>query len=274
MCTAFVSIDPYSPTPVLILAVRDEYADRQWLPPGRHWPSRPDLVGGRDLLAGGTWLAVNPGAGRTETPEHDETADRRDEPRVACLLNGFGRPADPAVRLSRGDLPLTAAADGELGRLDLERYDPFHLICAESAKVQVLSWTGEELSEQLLPSGLHIVVNDGFEGQAANRTSSVRAGEMMAARIAHFRPRLEAAHRPEPADGPTGAAWGEWLRIADGDGLDRADPAALIQRRDFGDGRIWATTSVSLVALGHSGVRYDFNPAPGSAAWHQVDLDS
>ncbi|MEU2632929.1 NRDE family protein, partial [Kitasatospora sp. NPDC007106] len=61
MCTVFVSFDPGSPVPVVVLAARDEYADRAWLPPARHWPDRPRLLGGLDLLAGGTWLAVDPG---------------------------------------------------------------------------------------------------------------------------------------------------------------------------------------------------------------------
>ncbi|MFC6936356.1 NRDE family protein [Actinomadura yumaensis] len=44
--------------------------------PGHHWPDRPGLVAGRDLRAGGTWLAVDPVA-----------------PRVATVLNGRGRMA-------------------------------------------------------------------------------------------------------------------------------------------------------------------------------------
>ncbi|WP_045299328.1 NRDE family protein [Saccharothrix sp. ST-888] len=264
MCTAFVSIDPGSPTPVVVLSVRDEYAGRDWLPPDRYWPSRPALVGGQDLLAGGSWLALNPGSAG-------------EPPRMACLLNGFGPAADPTVRLSRGDLPLMAVADGGLDLLDPERYDPFHLVCAQAGEVRVLSWSGHELVERLLPPGLHVVVNDGLEGRAANRTASERAGGMMAARVAHFRPRLAAAARPEPTVSPTGAptgeAWGQWLPIAAGDGLDLDDPAALIQRRDFGDGRIWGSTSVSLVALGPAEARYDFNSVPGSGAWHRVGLD-
>ncbi|MFB7668841.1 NRDE family protein [Kitasatospora sp. NPDC056138] len=265
MCTAFVSIDPSSPTPVVVLSVRDEYAGRDWLPPDRHWASRPALVGGRDLAAGGTWLALDPGGAG-------------EPPRMACLLNGFGPPAAPAVRLSRGDLPLMAATDGglDLDLLDPQRYDPFHLVRAQAGEVSVLSWSGHELAERLLPPGLHVVVNDGPEGRAANRTASQRAGRMMAARIAHFRPLLAAAARPEPtagpADAPTGEAWGQWLPIAAGDGLDLDDPAALIQRRDFGDGRIWGSTSVSLVALGPAEARYDFNSVPGSGAWHRIGL--
>jgi len=56
MCTALLSIQPG--LPALLVGVRDELSDRAWEPPGRHWPDHPGLVGGRDLQAGGTWLAV------------------------------------------------------------------------------------------------------------------------------------------------------------------------------------------------------------------------
>ncbi|RFU39238.1 hypothetical protein DZF91_23470, partial [Actinomadura logoneensis] len=67
MCTAIVSVDPASPVPVLLVGVRDEFIDRDWEGPGRHWPDRPGLIGGRDLRAGGTWLAVDPAARRAAT---------------------------------------------------------------------------------------------------------------------------------------------------------------------------------------------------------------
>jgi hypothetical protein len=58
-----------------------------------------------------------------------------------------------------------------------------------------------------------------------------------------------------------------------GDGLDPSDPRALIVRRDLGGGRIWGTTSISLVALSEDGSRYDFNGRPGDpGGWYPVPL--
>src|SRR5690349_16957669 len=94
MCTVVISFEPAGRVPLLLLGARDELTGRPWRPPARHWPGSP-LLGGLDEQAGGTWLAVHPGL-----------------PRVACLLNGRGAPADPARRRSRGELPLRAAADG------------------------------------------------------------------------------------------------------------------------------------------------------------------
>jgi hypothetical protein len=252
MCTALISFDPSAPVPVLLAGIRDELVDRPWQPPGAHWPDQPALVGGRDLRAGGTWLAVDPG-----------------RPRVACVLNGHGRPAPEAARVSRGVLPLKGAADGKLGDVEPERLDPFHLVCAEPDDVRLYSWDGRELVERRLEPGLHLVVNSGLEG--ASTVPSGPAGDHMAARLAHFRPRLAAAHRPDPREGAPATAWGEWLSLIDGDGLDRTDPRALVLRRDLGDGQVYGTTSVSLVALASGGARYDFSASPGDAgAWQRV----
>ncbi|MFI9331068.1 NRDE family protein [Kitasatospora sp. NPDC052868] len=264
MCTAFISIEPSSAVPVLLLSVRDEYAGRRWSPPDRHWPAHPSLVGGLDLAAGGTWLAVAPG-----TP-----GDRGATAAAACLLNGFGAMAPAQNRLSRGQLPLVALRDGGLDGVDLARYDPFHLVLVGRAGARVLSWGGGALADRALPNGLSIVVNDGLEGMAENRTASELVRSVMAARAAHFRARFETAARPEPLDGETAQAWGSWLPIVSGDGLEPDAPAALIQRREFGDGRIWGSSSISLLAFGPDGVRYDFSPAPAPAegAWRRVGL--
>ncbi len=247
MCTVVISIEPSSAVPVLLAGVRDEFAQRAWLPPGRHWPSHPELVGGLDVLAGGTWLAVDPG--------------RR---RVAAILNAFGRHVDGAHRLSRGELPLLAAAGGALSCVPLPRYDPFHLVYADLDTVTVSTWDGEHLVEQKLESGLHIVINTGVEGLGGAAGAPPGAEQDMAARLAHFRPKLLAAPRPQPADGGTAeSAWGPWLPLIDGDGLDRADPRALVLRRDFAERGVWGTSSISLVALRPQGVRYDFAGNPG-----------
>lgn len=254
MCTAVVAFDPLSPCPVLLAGVRDEFADRPWLPPDAHWPDRPGLIGGIDLQAGGTWLAVAP-----------------DAPRAACVLNGQGRPAPPDGRISRGELPLRAAAAGEIGDLDLARFDPFHLVCVEPATARLWSWDGVELTERKLSAGLHMIVNTGLEGREPHPEAHPQAVAQMAARVAHFRPLLEAAPRPEPRGGTVAEAWGAWLPLVEGGGLDREDPRALVLSRDFGDGRLWGTSSISLVALSSDGVRYDFTAAPGDrSAWTTV----
>jgi hypothetical protein len=242
VCTVVLSFEPAERAPLLLLGVRDELTDRPWLPPARHWPGSP--------------LLVHPGV-----------------PRVACLLNGRGTPA-LTRRRSRGELPLRAAADGagvlkELADdpVALAAYDPFYLVCADTAAAAMLSWDGERAVPRDLEPGTHLLTNAGhaYPGGPDGPVTDPKAR--------HFGPKF-AATRPsgDPALPPE-RAWGDWLTLAAGDGLDPGDPRAIVARRDLPGGRIWGSTSLSLVALGADGIRYDFQPRPGSVTdWYPVDF--
>ncbi|WP_395108778.1 NRDE family protein [Actinomadura sp. SCN-SB] len=256
MCTAILSVDPASPVPVLLVGVRDEFVERPWAPPGRHWPDRPGLIGGLDLRAGGTWLAAD-----------------TDAPRVSTVLNARGVMAPEDGRLSRGELPLRVAAEGKLAPEDLElpRYDPFLLIGAEPDRVRLWHWNGVDLDERDLGPGLHMVLNSGLEGEG--RRAGAIEDAHMEARKAHFRPLFAEARRPVPRADDSGVeeAWGEWLPLAAGGGLARTDQASLLPMVNLDDGRVWGTTSVSLIGLARDGVRYDFAAVGAAGAeWTRV----
>ncbi|WP_433429528.1 NRDE family protein [Nonomuraea sp. CA-141351] len=206
MCTLIVRTG----RPLTLMGVRDESADRPWEGPGEHWPEYPGVIGGRDLKGGGTWLAVNPPARR-----------------AAALLNGRGKEAEETTRISRGDLALRAAYTGETPGGDLTRYDPFHLVLAEPARIRLFSWDGERLSASDLPEGTSMIVNTGLDPESE--------------RVAAYLPRFET----EP--------WGELIKAE-----PSADPAALIVRHELPDGRIFASLSVMEVTLAPDGVTYDF----------------
>jgi hypothetical protein len=269
MCTAVLSIE--AGRPVLLAGIRDELTDRPWQPPGSHWPHHPGLIGGRDLQAGGTWLAV--------------AASSR---RVSCVLNGTGKLAAAETRQSRGELPLLTAAGGQLADAELAGFDPFRLVITEPGHSAVLSWDGTTLIVRDLSDGLHFVVNSGYASDLAG--SGARATEWTGpdwqgppppdgrehelARAGYFLDSFRSAKRPDPTPGePVADAWGEWFPLVNGDALAPEDERALIVRRDLGGGRTWGTTSVSLVALTREWVRYDFCAAPGNpAAWSEVPL--
>jgi hypothetical protein len=184
------------------------------------------------------------------------------------VLNAHGEPAEDARRLSRGELPLRLAAAGEPGDLDPTRYDPFHLVCSTPGSTRLWSWDGRKLVERALDAGLHIIANSGLEGADDNGGPGA---EQIRARIDHFRPLFEKAARPEPGEEDAEHAWGEWLPLVSGAGLDPAEPHALVLRRIIDDQR-WGTSSLSLVALTRNGARYDFcaNPADLHPAWSRV----
>ncbi|MFF5205470.1 NRDE family protein [Streptosporangium sp. NPDC000396] len=230
MCTVVVSLDPSAKIPLILIGVRDEFVDRPWIPPGEHWPG---LLGGQDLQAGGTWLAVDPEAKR-----------------IGALLNGRGVLAPQETRRSRGELPLRVAAEGRLPDLDLTRYDPFHLVLADPGGVCLWHWDGDALEEENLPTGTHMIVNSGWERGDEN------------ARVAFFRPLFEKAGRPSGIDG----SWERWQELATGAGLPDDDPRAMIIRAELPDGRVYGSLSVSLLALAADGVRYDFTGDPRDPA--------
>lgn len=249
MCTVLLRFEPGSQWPLLLAAVRDEFADRLWDPPSAHWGDRwPGLIGGRDRTAGGTWLAV------------DAAPDR---PAVAALLNGVRRPplADGTPRPTRGTLALEVLTSGTTPDADaIVDYAGFHLLVATVETVEVWSWDTEVLTQRTLAPGDHLAVNLGVD------TSDDPL-------VPHFAPLLAALPTPSFRPGAsTAAAWGPWADLLRGDGLDPTDPRALIVRREI-DGRTYQSTSASLVALSAEGVRYDFTGEPTDPdAWFEVSV--
>jgi hypothetical protein len=262
--------------PLLLMGFRDEFTGRPWQPPARHWPGSP-LIGGRDEQAGGTWLAVHPAV-----------------PRVSCILNARGPQAPADRRRSRGELPLRAADQGHEALRELHKdpaalasYDPFFLVCADLSSALLLSWDGRNADLEDLQQATHLLTNAGHlyprtaaqkpaaQEAAAQETAAQTPPEGMPdpwAKAARFGPKF-AAHRPSGDPAATiEDAWGDWLTLGRGDGLTDADAAAIVVRRELPDGRVWGTTSVSLVALGPGRLRYDFQPVPADpATWYAVN---
>jgi hypothetical protein len=249
VCTVFLRLRPGAAWPVVVAAVRDEFVDRPWDPPARHWDTPYDrLVGGVDRTAGGTWLAVDP-----------------ERKALAALLNG-ARPAheieeiqrrgtmpDPGVRPTRGTLPLRALTSGGVPD-DVSDYDRFHLLLVEDGSARLWSWDGEALTESALVPGDHIVVNEGLD---------VDEDPL----VPHFAPLIDAI----PDDGGLDEQWSRWKVLLRGDGLAGDDDRALIVRREILE-RDYGSTSATLVAMSDAGVRYEFTADPADPAWTRIEV--
>ena len=115
MCTILVAWRAVPGAPLIVAANRDELRSRPSAPPGVLDAGPPVIQGGRDLLAGGTWLAVS--------------ADGR----LAAVTNRRVGSRDPDRR-SRGELPMLLLADADpvarLDRLDPEAYNAANVIWA------------------------------------------------------------------------------------------------------------------------------------------------
>jgi len=264
MCTVVLSLQPEAPVPLLLLGIRDEFTGRPWQPPARHWAAAQwaPLIGGLDEQAGGTWLAVHP-----------------EQSRVGCILNGRGEFAPPDRRRTRGELPLRAAAEGHAALKELyqapetlARYDPFYLVCADLSSVLLLGWDGVSADLTELEPATHVLTNAGHM-YPPGRDNLHQPPDEKAAR---FGPKFAARRPSGDPDQKTAiaGAWGDWLALAGGDGLPATEPGAIIVRRELPDGRVYGSTSVTLVALAADGrLRYDFQPDPSDpATWYPVDI--
>jgi hypothetical protein len=114
-----------------------------------------------------------------------------------------------------------------------------------------------------LPTGTHVITNAG---------RGYPAPEITEPKAAHFGPKFDAVRPSGDPALPLAEAWGPWLTLADGDGLAPDSPGAIVARRPLPDGRIWGSTSQSLVALARDGLRYDFRPVPGQ--WYEVAIET
>src|SRR5215468_9501477 len=63
MCLIFLSLDHHPKYKLIIAANRDEFYQRKTAP-ANHWTDHPQILGGRDLEASGTWMGMNTDNGR------------------------------------------------------------------------------------------------------------------------------------------------------------------------------------------------------------------
>lgn len=243
MCTIVILHRPGSDWPLLLAANRDEMAGRPWEGPARHWPDRPAVRAGRDLLAGGTWMGLN------------------DHGLVAAILNRPGTLGPQAGFASRGDLPLMALDRGSaeaaalwLAGLDATPYRPFNMVLADRDGAWWARWDGQALAVRPVPPGLSMLTAHDLNDTAGS------------IRMRRYRPLFEAASAPDPDRGDW-KAWQDLLASRDSD--DPAHPrGALCVVTDGGFG----TISSSLVGLPRGGEPvWLFAPGrPGEAGWVPV----
>jgi hypothetical protein len=252
MCSLVIDLRPDADWPVVLAANRDEMLDRAWDPPGRHWPDRPNVVAGRDRLAGGTWLGLN------------------DEGVVAGILNRVDSLGPKPGFRSRGELVLealdhadAAAAAAALGSLDPRAYRSFNLVIADNRDAFWLRNRGDEagagrVETIRLPPGLSMLTAHDLNDPASGR-------------IRGHLPRFAAASRPDVA-APGDGGWTAWeTLLASRDGASPFDAMAVVTESGFG------TVCSALIALPAAGAAarpiWRFAAGlPGRAAFNRVAI--
>lgn len=141
MCLIAIAHNASERFPLVIAANRDEDYDRP-THDAHHWSDSPDVVGGRDGLYGGAWLAVRRG-GRFAAVTNLRGAERRSKSRgflVRDFVTGHATAAEYADAIAR----------------DPAAYAGFHLL-AGVVGGEIFHITPE--TQQPLPSGIHAFTN-------------------------------------------------------------------------------------------------------------------
>jgi uncharacterized protein with NRDE domain len=143
MCVIALAWKLRDDLPLIVAANRDEFYLRPTRPADR-WTEAPDVIGGRDLQAGGSWLAVRDG-GRFAAVTNIRYAQVESGPSRGALVADFIRGSDsPLAFLER----LAARA---------REYAGFHLIVGDGRTLAHFSNADERPA--LLEPGLFGVSN-------------------------------------------------------------------------------------------------------------------
>jgi hypothetical protein len=256
VCTLILGLGVAGPETLLVGANRDESPGRPSAGPAL-FRERPSVVGGRDLLAGGTWLAVREGrfvtallnrrppaggaAGDSEAGAAAAAEPFRSRGLLCLEAAALGPPFDApaAIDPATGD-PYPARLDAALRLAGRARYAPCSLVGLESGGP---SWVvtigpGEEPRGAVLEPGWHVITHAEMDDP----------GE----------PRAWALLERLRGEGPQGMAEGlELIRGLLGDHGEDGSPPVCLHRERF------PTVSSTLLALGRGLVpRYEHASGP------------
>lgn len=156
MCLLAIQYQLVPEAPVLIAANREEYYDRNSQAPTIQ-SGKPRVLGGVDLVAGGTWLGVN---------QHGML--------IACCNRKKSFP--PLAPLSRGVLcrellkagSAFEAAEMAMDQLADGQYDGVNYVCVDAASGHVVHG-GDNLEMVELPEGLSIIANQNVNDSRDDR---------------------------------------------------------------------------------------------------------
>jgi len=143
MCLVIVGWQQHPKYPLIIAGNRDEFHARP-TEAAHWWPDQPDILGGRDLQAGGTWLALHR------------------KGRFATVTNYRDKETTSAKKRSRGHLVTeflqgNETSESYLRSLDGTKYAGFNLLVFDGESLGWNSNRGDGI--KLLPPGVYGLSN-------------------------------------------------------------------------------------------------------------------
>ena len=145
MCLIAIAWQARRDLPLLVAANRDEWRERP-TKPAHWWPERPDLLAGRDLQAGGTWMGITRGGRFAAVTNFRDPSDKRSTARsrgtlVTEFLVGTDSPARFLSNLSARS----------------KEYNGFNLIVGDGASL--FYFGSREGQPRAIDPGVHAISN-------------------------------------------------------------------------------------------------------------------
>lgn len=142
MCLIVVGWRVHPDYPLVVAANRDEFYARPTARLGR-WPDAPEIIGGIDLEAGGTWLGIS------------------ESGRFAAVTNvrepGMAKGALSRGALTRGFLTARSSAEEYAAQLDGTQYSGFNLLLGDGEELVYCS--NRDGKPRPLPPGIYGLSN-------------------------------------------------------------------------------------------------------------------
>jgi hypothetical protein len=174
--------DVLGPRTVLLGANRDERAERASSPP-QLLRGRPRVVGGKDEVAGGTWLAIREAKAavallnRRDPDAHEPPPGRRSRGQLTLeVATALPEPGLSATADGADDDEARAALATALRSIERERYAPFTLVYASPTSCWMLALEGGEPRIARIDPGWHVLTHRDMDDPGEPRTAHLLAG--------------------------------------------------------------------------------------------------
>lgn len=241
MCLLVAIYRSHPEAALLVAANRDELLSRPATAMTVLRERDPRILGGRDEVAGGTWLAVNElglVAGLTNLPAGHRDAGKRSRGEWPIFLTGF---ASPRV-----------AATDFVDRYDPADFNPGWLLVGNASELVYIDMTAGRRGRLVeLQPGIHILENSPLEAESAKaemvRTSLVGIDSLSGTALIERLTAVLSSHRtPPPSDRSARRASGTRPAAADAAcvHLERygTRSATIVQVAGPGEPRVWSSS--------------------------------
>jgi len=212
MCLILVAWQVHPDYPLVVAANRDEFYARSTAS-ADFWPESPQVLAGRDLEAGGTWLGITR------------------QGRFAALTNYRDPASHKPQALSRGNLVADFLAgntpiDAYLDTLDAAAYNGFNLLLGDGK--QLIAFSNVTMQRHALAPGVYglsnALLDTPWPKVGAGKTALSGALATLPDETALFHLLRDATHHPDATLPATGVSL-EWERLLS---------AAFIRSPDYG----------------------------------------